>query len=206
MAQTATRDDTKHAAENVKDTADKATETARETAGKAAETGKETLGKAAEAGKETTEKMVEAGKETAGKTVELTREAAGRASGMAKEAAERVTNGVREAAQQASETGKRLVGNGTKAAGTMLEAESNVAQLWMDTTREQIEHNAETLRRLLAARDWREISEIQVEYLRESMTRFSHLVTAQLQIGGSVSQKMVESGRQQAKEVSRAHH
>lgn len=182
MAQTAAREIQDETVETVKDTANKATETARETTGKA----------------------VGAGKEAAGKTVEMTKEAAGRATGAAKEASEQVTGSMREATERTGKTASRMVDNGSRALGTMLDAENNIVKLWMDTTREQLEHNAETLHRLLAVRDWREAAEIQTEYVRESLSRFSHLMSAQLEVSGAVSEKVVAVGREQAKEAGKA--
>lgn len=147
-------------------------------------------------------RTADTGKDAANKTVELSREAAGRTAEAAKGATERAAGTLKEVTDRSSETAQRALGNTARAAHSALDAENNVVQLWLELTREQVEYNVETLRRLLAARDWREITEIQGAFVRESLSRFAHLVNSQLDATSAVSSKMFAIGRDEIRKAS----
>lgn len=140
------------------------------------------------ANRDDTARAADARKEAGDTNVELAREMGGRNA-----------EAVKDAARRAGEIGRRTVDGAAQAAQDMADAEQDAARLWFDAAGEQLRHNIETFQRLAAVRDWREAVEIQGTYVRESMSRLAHLLSAQLEAFGSVTSRLVAAGREQAR-------
>ena len=63
------------------------------------------------------------------------------------------------------------------AAFEMLKAGGAVASFWLQQVNDQLAHHARTLRKLAAARDWRERLEIQRSFLHDSLARLNQGVS-----------------------------
>ena len=95
------------------------------------------------------------------------------------EIANRGSRQVADAAGQAVQATAASVSGATRryhaAASQVLTIEGGLAGFWLELAREQVADNAETLRRLAAARDWREALELQGTLVRGSFERMGRL-------------------------------
>ena len=64
----------------------------------------------------------------------------------------------------------------------LVRAESDLAGVWLETTRDQVRLTLETMQRLALARDWTSLLTIQAEFMRESMARLQDGVLRQMRI------------------------
>ena len=77
----------------------------------------------------------------------------------------------------------------TQAAGAafeMLKAGATVAGFWLQQGNDQLAHQARTLRKLAAARDWRERLEIQSSFLHDSLSRLNQGVARYVDVTGAM--------------------
>ena len=106
-------------------------------------------------------------------------EAGGAAAEAGAEVASRGSRQVMEAAGQAVQQTAAAASGATRryhaAASQLLTAEGGFAGFWLELVREQVAHNAETFRKLTAARDWREALELQGTLVRGSFERMGRL-------------------------------
>ena len=106
-------------------------------------------------------------------------EAGGAAAEADAEVASRGSRQVIEAAGQAVQQTAAAASGATRryhaAASQLLTAEGGFAGFWLELVREQVAHNAETFRKLTAARDWREALELQGTLVRGSFERMGRL-------------------------------
>ena len=106
-------------------------------------------------------------------------EAGGAAAEAGAEVASRGSRQVMEAAGQAVQQTAAAASGATRryhaAASQLLTAEGGFAGFWLELVREQVAHNAETFRKLTAARDWREAVELQGTLVRGSFERMGRL-------------------------------
>ena len=106
-------------------------------------------------------------------------EAGGAAAEAGAEVASRGSRQVMEAAGQAVQQTAAAASGATRryhaAASQLLTAEGCFAGFWLELVREQVAHNAETFRKLTAARDWREAVELQGTLVRGSFERMGRL-------------------------------
>ena len=95
------------------------------------------------------------------------------------EIATRGSRQVADAAGQAVQATAASVSGATRryqaATSQVLAAEGDLASFWLELAREQVADNAETWRKLAAARDWREALELQGTLVRDSVGRMSRL-------------------------------
>jgi hypothetical protein len=135
------------------------------------------------------------------KTVDLGRDVANRTAEVAGNTAERAAGSMREAADRSEQVTRRMLGSTSRAAEGVLNVESDFAKLWLETAREQMQHNVETFQRLAGVRDWREAAEIQGAYVRGSLSRAAQLISSQLEVANAISARMLSVGREQARKV-----
>ena len=106
-------------------------------------------------------------------------EAGGAAAEAGADVASRGSRQVMEAAGQAVQQTAAAASGATRryhaAASQLLTAEGGFAGFWLELVREQVAHNAETFRKLTAARDWREAVELQGTLVRGSFERMGRL-------------------------------
>ncbi len=87
-------------------------------------------------------------------------------------------------------TAKPSVVPPTHAAGAtfeMLKAGAAVAGFWLQQGNDQLVHQARTLRKLAAARDWRERLEIQSSFLHDSLSRLNQGVARHVDVTGAMT-------------------
>jgi chromosome segregation ATPase len=106
-------------------------------------------------------------------------EAGGAATEAGAEVASRGSRQVMDAAgqavQQTAASASAAARRYHAAASQLLKAEGGFAGFWLELVREQVAHNAETFRKLTAARDWREAVELQGTLVRGSFERMVRL-------------------------------
>ena len=106
-------------------------------------------------------------------------EAGGAATEAGAEVATRGSRQVMDAAgqavQQTAASASAAARRYHAAASQLLTAEGGFAGFWLELVREQVTHNAETFRKLTAARDWREAVELQGTLVRGSFERMGRL-------------------------------
>jgi hypothetical protein len=73
------------------------------------------------------------------------------------------------------------------AAFEMLKAGAAVAGFWLQQGNDQLAHQARTLRKLAAARDWRERLEIQSSFLHDSLSRLNQGVARHVDVNGAMT-------------------
>jgi len=73
------------------------------------------------------------------------------------------------------------------AAFEMLKAGATVAGFWLQQGNDQLAHQARTLRKLAAARDWRERLEIQSSFLHDSLSRLNQGVARYVDVTGATT-------------------
>ncbi|MEK0084539.1 phasin family protein [Benzoatithermus flavus] len=134
----------------------------------------------------------------ANRATDAAKEAADRTANLAKEATSRTTDVARDAAERIGDAGRRMLAGSSEAADTALRIESDLARLWLELTNQQLRHNAETLQRLVAVRDWREAIEIQSAFVQETLSRLADGLSRQLDLTGSLATRLLEVGRGQA--------
>jgi hypothetical protein len=69
----------------------------------------------------------------------------------------------------------------------MLKAGAAVAGFWLQQGNDQLAHQARTLRKLAAARDWRERLEIQSSFLHDSLSRLNQGVARHVDVTGAMT-------------------
>lgn len=84
----------------------------------------------------------------------------------------------------------------------MVKAESELANFWLEMTRDQAQHTIDTMQRLASVRDWREALDLQASYLRESMARMSEGISRQLTLTRSLAGSMLDAGRGSLKDAA----
>ncbi|MFL5337143.1 MAG: hypothetical protein ACJ8H8_29190 [Geminicoccaceae bacterium] len=72
------------------------------------------------------------------------------------------------------------------AAFEMLKAGATVAGFWLQQGNDQLAHHAQTLRKLAAARNWRERLEIQSSFLRDSLARLNQGAVRYVDVTGAL--------------------
>ncbi len=168
MAQISNRAEDTKAGEQAKDQATKTQDLAK---------------RGADAAKDGGERMLEAVRDTA--------EATGNAgSQVVKETRSTMGRGFDVAAETARRTTERAAPASRKA----LAAEGDLIAGWLELSRDQLEHNVETFKRLTSVRDVRELMELQQEYVRQSLARATQLFSRQIGLTG----RMFAAGREAA--------
>ena len=82
----------------------------------------------------------------------------------------------------------------------IIEKESELASVWFEIGRTQIEHTLETMRHLAEAKDWQDRMRIQAAWLQASMARSGELAIHQLRLMGSLTGGlMTETGKEPRK-------
>jgi Hemerythrin HHE cation binding domain/Phasin protein len=120
-------------------------------------------------------------------------EAGGAATEAGAEVATRGSRQVMDAAGQAVQQTAASVRR-YHTASQLLTTEGGFVGFWLELVREQVAHNAETFRKLIAARDWREAVELQSTLVRGSFERMGRLnsrsfetIQAVLKVAGSAA-------------------
>jgi hypothetical protein len=135
-------------------------------------------------------------------TKDHAKEAVDKGAEAAKNATQRTADVGRQAAERGTETVQRFLAGASRAADTTVKVEQDFARLWVELAGEQFRHQTETVQRLMQARDWREIAEIQGSFVRESMSRMAHAVNYQFELGNAVTTRMLSLGREQARKAA----
>ncbi|MFO1035758.1 MAG: phasin family protein [Geminicoccaceae bacterium] len=163
---------------------DQAKERSRESTDQLARIGQES-GRVA---KEMTEDAAEAG----GKIFDTTRKEAARAADATSKAAKDVTS-------RSAETLRQSTATAGKAAGEALNGQSELMRALVEIASEQFRHNLETARRFAAVRDWTEASELQHQYVVDSLDRFSAGMKRCFALTRDLMGKMIETGTEQSR-------
>jgi hypothetical protein len=79
------------------------------------------------------------------------------------------------------------------AAFEMLKAGGAVAGFWLQQGNNQLAHHAQTLRKLAAARDWRERLEIQSSFLHDSLARLNQGVSHYVDVTAAMAARLREA-------------
>jgi hypothetical protein len=79
------------------------------------------------------------------------------------------------------------------AAFEMLKAGGAVAGFWLQQGNNQLAHHARTLRKLAAARDWRERLEIQSSFLHDSLARLNQGVSHYVDVTAAMAARLREA-------------
>jgi len=82
-------------------------------------------------------------------------------------------------------------GDAADAARSGAKGQVDLVGMWLDLAREQLDHNAKTLRRLGSVQDWRGFVELQREYSQRSFRLQMHGVLRQSELAG----RMLGAGR-----------
>ena len=91
-----------------------------------------------------------------------------------------LSRGVEAAAERSLDQAKPV-------ARKLLRTESDLAGLWMAVTRDQLQHNIDTLQRLTTVRDFNGLIQLQSEFVRQSMSRATQAVLRQFNFAGQVA-------------------
>ncbi len=84
----------------------------------------------------------------------------------------------------------------------IVEKESELASVWLDIGRAQLEHNLETMRHLAEAQDWQDRMRIQTAWLQASMARSGELVIQQLRLMGSLTGGLMTEARKEPRKAA----
>lgn len=139
--------------------------------------------------KEVTEDAVDAGS----KILDTTRKETGRAAEATSKAAKEVTSRSVETLRQSTETAG-------KAAGDALSGQGELMRVLVEIASEQLRHNLETARRFAAARDWTEASQLQHQYVVDSLDRFSAGMERCFELTRDLMGRMIEIGAEQPRQ------
>jgi len=82
------------------------------------------------------------------------------------------------------------------AAFEMLKAGGAVAGVWLQQGNDQLAHHARTVKKLAAARDWRERLEIQSAFLHDSLARLNQGVARYVDATGALAAAASNKGQQ----------
>jgi hypothetical protein len=82
------------------------------------------------------------------------------------------------------------------AAFEMLKAGGAVAGFWLQQGNDQLAHHARTVKKLAAARDWRERLEIQRSFLHDSLARLNQGVARYVDATGALAVAASNKGQQ----------
>jgi hypothetical protein len=104
--------------------------------------------------------------------------------------------------ERSNETAQRLFTGAARATEAATKIEGDFARQWIELASEQVRHQTETMQRLMKARDWREIAEIQGSFMRDSLSRIAHAMNYQLELGNAVTTRMLSIGREQVREAA----
>ena len=135
-----------------------------------AERGRRAVADAAERTAATAERAVEEGRATTARMVDQNRAAIGKGTAA-------VTDFARRAGVAAS-----------RASAHTVEAESDLVGLWLSLARDQVQHNMDTWRRVMAIRDVRELVEVQNDFYCASLTRLAEGLAKQVDLAGRLLQ------------------
>jgi hypothetical protein len=125
------------------------------------------------------------------------REAVNRTEDLGREVTGRTADTIKEVTGRFASTARQALDGSTRAAGETFQAESELARLWLEVTSQQLHHNAETLQRLAATRDWREAIEIQNAFMQDSLSRMADGLTRHLDLTGDIATRLIRTGREQ---------
>ena len=116
---------------------------------------------------------------------------------------ERALDAAKELAREGATPIVRLVLDRTAPAmHDMVKAEGDLANFWLETTRDQAQHTIETMQRLAGVRDWREALDVQSDYMRESMARIADGISRQLTLTRNLAGSMLDAGRANLKDAA----
>ena len=79
------------------------------------------------------------------------------------------------------------------AAFEMVKAGGAVAGFWLQQGNDQLAHHARTVKKLTAARDWRERLEIQSAFLHDSLARLNQGVARYVDVTGTMVARLREA-------------
>jgi gas vesicle protein len=158
--------------------------------------------RAAENAKDAGNKTVDLAQNMASRTAETAKNVSERAAETTKANVDRFAGAAREVAGRSAETAQRAFDASARGAKSVLNAENDIARLWMETASEQLRHNVETMQRLASVRDWREAAEIHGEFVRESLSRAAHVVTTQLELGNAMTKRLLSFGRENLRKAA----
>jgi hypothetical protein len=104
---------------------------------------------------------------------------------------------------RSAETIQDLLALPSRAAMKLFTAEGELACAWVELAGQQAAHQAETLQRLAAARDWREAVEIQKGFVHDSLGRVAEAVDRCLDLQGElVVANLLGAGEAPARQVA----
>lgn len=189
-------------AQIAKNDSDKATEAAKDATNKAAEAAKDTTVKVADTAKDVTNKTVEASKATTDRAADAARNMAERSKDATVQLVQRTASVAEEAVGRSADAARQIASMPPRAASEVFKAESGIAGLWLDLTREQVEHNLATMRKLGAVRDWREAIEIQNAYVQESLSRMAEGMNRYVEFTGNLMNRLFAVVENKAKKAA----
>ncbi len=179
-------------AQTAKTEADKATDNAAElgkqATDNAAELSKQATDDAAKLGKQATDDAAKLGKQAPYKAAEVTREAAGQTENVARSGLQVVRRTVDTAVEVEQQTARRAA-----------EGTAEISQVLVDLINEQTRHNVEVFRNLTQAVDWRQVAELQSEFLRVSLERTAQFTRRYFEVSQAVLTSALSTARDQAR-------
>lgn len=99
----------------------------------------------------------------------------------------------REAVDRAAPMVRLVLDEAGPAMRDLVRAETDLAALWIELTREQMQRNVQTMQRLAATRDWREALEIQHDFVHQSMARLGEGMTRQMEMAGDMTSRWLSA-------------
>ena len=82
------------------------------------------------------------------------------------------------------------------AAFEMFKAGGAVAGFWLQQGNDQLAHHARTVKKMAAARDWRERREIQSSFFHDSLARLNQGVARYVDVTGALAMAALNKGQQ----------
>jgi competence ComEA-like helix-hairpin-helix protein len=144
----------------------------------------------ATASTETTAELAEAGGEVAAELGEKAAESAQATVAAAAEPAEAVPGKVKEMTAAATRAATRVLPSGPElqeATDTATATAEDVGQVWVRTMNAQLEDGMATFRGLVAARDYRDVVDLQTKFVSNSVGRLADLQASYLSAVGKIT-------------------
>ena len=105
--------------------------------------------------------------------------------------AERQAEATQALADQAAPMLRLVLDRTGPAMQEVVQAESDLAGLWLNTVREQAQLSLDTVRRLADVRDWPTAFRVQGEFARQSLTLLQEGVLQHLKLTGAITTSLV---------------
>ena len=187
MAQTAKTEADKatdNAAELGKQATDNAAKLSKQATDNAAELGKQATDDAAKLGKQATDNAVELGKQATDK-------AAGQAENVTRSGLQVVRRTVDAVAEVEQQTARRAA-----------EGTAEISQVLIDLINEQTRHNVAVFQALTQAVDWRQVTELQSKFLRESLERTAQFTQRYFEVSQTMLTSVLSTAQHQARKAA----